>query len=268
MFEGIFPKKRVTPEKKESEGVVRGPIFVCAESFGLLDLEDQRFLDTFPEHAEYVDYSGDTYHLTHNGQIGSPRGYVLSQPSERDKFSREYLNCSGVAIVSVDKTTGKNISVLTHQDPSRILSGFQGTRQFQEDLRLVCSSLFLRAEPGSVDAVIFGGDHGFPEKQGIINDAMGRQNKTRHDDYSDAVTLAADVVRAELGIEPVVVLGPRTVGPGAVSAFLDTQKRRLYLMRKGNPDTDKDFPASQVREHMEERLRKMYPDYYQSKDSM
>lgn len=264
MFEGIFPKKHAAAEKKEAEGAVRGPIRVCAESFGLLDFEDRHFLDTFPENAEYVDYSGETYHLTRNGQIGIPRGYVLSRPSEHNKFSREYFNCSGMVVVGVDKTTGKNISILTHQDPSRILSGVRGTSQFQEDLTSVCRSLFLRAEAGSIDVVIFGGDYGIPEKQGIVNDAPGRQDKTRHDDYIDAVTLAADVAHSELGVEPVVVLGPRTVGHDAVSAFLDTQKRRLYLTRKGNPDVDKDFPASDVREHMDERLRKTYPDYYRS----
>jgi hypothetical protein len=269
MFEGIFPKKKAAaPEKKEASGVVRGPIFVCAESFGLLDFEDQRFLDTFPEHAEFVDYNASTHFLLERrqfyrkGRVGLPT-YVISRPNENDKFSRRYHNCSGVAAIGVDKRTGKNISILSHGDPELVPGDPKQRESFQEDLKNVFKTLRSRAEQGTIDVVIFGGDHAFPEQYGLANHVSGREKKTRNDDYVDMIKLAANIARSDLEIEPVVVLGPKKSNDNTIDAFLDTQRRRLYLTRKKNPDIDRDFSASQVREHMEERLRKTYPDYYQ-----
>lgn len=266
MFEGIFPKKKAaTPEKKEASSVVRGPIFVCAESFGLLDFEDQYMLDQFPGRAEYVDFYGEGPDFRRRKQISSWGGYVLSIPSEDDKFSRDYANCSGIVVVGVDAKTGKNLSILTHENPSYIFGDLSWADRFKSDLQSVCKMLYDRAEPGSIDAVIFGGDHAFPEQYGLSNSAPGRKEKTRHDDYIDMVEIVADSIREVCKIEPVVALGPRTLGDGATDAFFDTQHRRLYLTRKKNPDADQDFPASGVREHMDARLRKMYPGYYEDK---
>ncbi len=271
MFEGIFPKKKTAaPEKKEAPDVARGPIMVCAESFGLLDFEDQRFLDTFPEHAEFVDYSASTSSLLERGQFyrkgraGLPT-YVISRPNENDKFSRTYRNCSGVVAIGVDKKTGKNISILSHGDPELVLGDPKQQESFQEDLKNVFKTLCDRVEQGTIDVVIFGGDHAFPEQYGLANHASGREKKTRNDDYVDMIELVANIARSDLKIEPVVALGPKKSNDNAIDAFLDTQHRRLYLTRKKNPDADQDFPASRVREHMDSRLRKMYPRYYEDK---
>lgn len=63
----------------------------------------------------------DSLGIENNGE----QTYVISGISEKPKRSTSFYNCTGVIAVGRDKEAGKNISFVTHQEPSKFLSEFK-----------------------------------------------------------------------------------------------------------------------------------------------
>lgn len=87
---------------------------------------------------------------------------TISYIDERDKWSREYRNCTAVVAIGKGRKTGKNQSFLTHQDPVFFLSdtphensGIWKSEYYARKLRESLSRLIDSSEEGSVDVVIF-----------------------------------------------------------------------------------------------------------------
>src|SRR3989338_2804368 len=216
------------------------PIMACvgmpeqfSETLGpekkLLEYDDQRLLQ---EGIRNVDYFGEPQELEReNYKNAGDYSYAISPVDDTDKFSREFRNCTGLAVIGTDKESGASVSFFSHQDPNHFLSGTKNTEHFTHDVRQRLSELKGRCVEGTIDAVIVGGNVLFDRplfKEGYIN----------------SIKLLAGQVEDVLGFEPVVIIGPKAT-PGSDNVFFDTKQRRLYIMRPqvGNETTQSFLPS-------------------------
>ena len=148
--------------------------------------------------------------------------YIISGCDDKDKFSQNYVDCTGVVLVGTHRDTKKQISFLSHQDPKAIFGKYQD--QFQRDLSKRIDELKELSTDNSIDAVIFGGQDIWFKK------------------YKESIKLLSEICQKALGFEPVVLAGPNTrILKGDTDIYLDTQNRRVYLDR---PEQRKDSNQS------------------------
>lgn len=194
-----------------------------------IDSQTAGILTRIETEGEFVDYFSEPAVLKSHKMISpEKKSYVLSDCNEKDKYSRLMWACTGIAVVGTDEMTGKQISILSHQDPARILDRFRG--RFIRDLSADLSKIKKLSKRRSIDAVIFGGRYN-PTNIGRVEN-----------DYIDAIKLVAAICRKTLGFQPVVLTGPNRSREGETTQiYFDTQNRRLYLYRpsqKYDPETE------------------------------
>lgn len=216
MFENLFlskPKEK-TPDALKSEHLNEGvrPILASINDHEQKwDDEMNETISKIGREGEFVDFAANQNNMLNAGE----HTYVISNCSESSKWSESYWNCTGVAVIGVDKETGKEISILTHQNPEEFLG--KNEKDFESDLSKVITNLLGRTEKGTVDAVVFGGYYG----------PYGESNS----EYLKSIKKISKVCASVLGYEPVVLTGPNRDGSYSTNIFLDTQKRRLYIVR-------------------------------------
>ncbi len=233
---------RYSPEAsaaERNEGPVLGRIMACigpVEAFS----DNERNELFYDAEAEYVNYEGTPERLHELGQKNAGyNSYVISRVGPENKHSGGYLNCTGFAVVGVDRETNQNISILSHEDPASFL--VKDKQRFSEDVSSVLGEFMSRVKPDTVDAVIFGGDY-------LSDKAYTGTGGTRADDYRASIKQLRKILRPLIHKEPEVVIGPLTEAD-EVDAALDTKNRRLYLVRPvqfGDPNTDISFKALDV----------------------
>ena len=152
---------------------------------------------------------------------GGDESYVISPVDTRDKLTKEGKECIGLFVVGKEKNSGENISFMSHQNTTFLLHfNGPGKQKFIADLRDTLNELKDRAEPGTIDAVIFTGKD-LPERTS--------HGRTYHIEYEDLCTLISDTVQSVLGFRP-HALDPKT-DEIEDHVLGDTKERRIYLMR-------------------------------------
>ncbi len=172
--------------------------------------------------------------------------YAISTVDSKPKFTKKLYKCTSLAVVGVDATTGKEISILTHQDPQKFLG--EDSELFKDDLEARVGEMKKRCLPGTIDAVIAGGQYD------------GEKDKSS--DYEDSLKMLNGVVKNILGFEAVVIAGPKVLNSDDV--YLDTANRRMFVIRPDvkNEDLalfDGGFKPSQTDE-MKEKWNKQIKD--------
>ncbi len=182
----------------------------------------------------------DAKNFKHHGKMT----YVVSDINNKDKFSQEFKDCTGLVVAGRDKKTGENISFLTHQDPHYFLNGIENKNKLREDLRERIRALKERCEEGTLDARIFGGNY------------FGEDKMEYRENYLNSIKFLSSETSSALGFEPVVVVGPKNIG-GQDDVFYDNEHRRLYIVRPvvGDATTNPVSP-----ENMEEEQKKWFVD--------
>lgn len=200
------------------------PIMVAVgkyEDFGMLSYQK-----AFPEGTENnsrheVDFEGSPEKLKENNFLnGGYETYVLSPIDGLDKYSRKFFDCSALIVAGVDKTTGKNISFLSHQDPKRFL--IDKKEDFLRDLRLRLSEVKEVCKPGTIDVVLVGGNY--------FDEYLHRKKPLGKQNYLDSISLLSEEVEKVLGLRPRIINGPKEVG-GHDSVYYENENRLLHLMR-------------------------------------
>ncbi len=245
MFEGLRKLGSSIRSLKDSEESPRfGEIVAC---FGTEDdYKRSRSLEWRHLPTTHVDYYGSARQWEQLDQKnGGKHTYVISSIDDHNKSSDKYADCTGIVVVGAEK--GKNISLLTHQDP-KPLKIPDVLEQYTHDLTARLEEMRDRAEPGSVDMIIFGG--------WTVPDYDAG--------YKRSVKMLGEIGQKVLGIDPTIVLGPNNVRATdtrsirTVSVTFDTDKRRLYMIRPDQiektalpgqpapPKTNITFKASQI----------------------
>lgn len=182
-----------------------------------------------------VNYYEDKENLKEQGMLGGYPGYVISQVDETAKRSYSYRNCMGIIAVAEDKETGKQISFLSHQNPSFFLS--IDKEEFEKDIYTTIETLVSRAKEGTIDVGIMGGNY---------YDSVNNENKynkrimTNAEQHKLAVSELSKLIEKSfksVGQDvPIVVMSgadysdsPSTYGDTDI--VLDTQARLLLTAR-------------------------------------
>ncbi len=265
-------RKHIVSRMESQEKPATGKILACVGTIEQFNADTDDKVSLLEAGATPVDYYGnDAVWKQFNQRNAGVDSYVISALDSSDKKSAGYADCTGLVAVGIDKETGKNISILTHQDSKSVLNRNMpdaGRDTFIADLSTSLTELRTRCESGSIDTVVFGG-----WTEGVGSSVYPYSAE----EYKEMVMLIGSLSQNVLGIDPVVVVGPnlehnilgngmdedtvRSLKSGGqtimdrdprdkdVSVIFDTQRRRLYMTRPGQYGAgDYTFPASRVKE--------------------
>lgn len=192
-------------------------------------------IDTKPEEPLEAGFSGE-YKKPH-------WAYVMSPVDGSNKFSIKYANCTGIIVTGIDRESGEHISFLTHQNPSYFLDD---DSNFKKDLHVRLEELNQRSEPGTVDAVLFGGK--FSNVKEFADNPDHPIHAIEKDEYVNSINFLQQELEEELGFSPTVIVGPK-LDPAWDNVVYDNNERRLFLLRNEGKDTDEfvqNFDAKDV----------------------
>jgi hypothetical protein len=146
--------------------------------------------------------------------------YVISKIDDTSKLTMELFSCTCIVAVGIDKNTGGNISMLTHQNPTSFLH--ENKEDFYNHLTSKLKELKERSEEKTVDIIILGGnvydDEKFPPGE----------------NYSKSIEFLSSIVLKVFGFTPVVIAGPKGIPEGKAQpdhVMFDNERRRVYLER-------------------------------------
>jgi len=241
-------KEELKMPKRESH-LLTGvkPIFVCEGSFKDFKIEDPYpekgkpyVIDLGLKNPKNIDWDMSEQQIIEGNFLNSGKEtYLISEIDESDKFSRKFIRCIGLVVAGVDKTTGKNISFVSHQDPYSFL--LSDKEKFTKDLQQRLGEMKDKCKNGTMDAVMIGGIY--------LSDVQLDQNQVI-EHYKDPINLISREVKVTLGFEPIVINGPKTNRKSYDDIYYDNENRRLYFLRGklNDPRTEgpKDFPPSEI----------------------
>jgi len=220
--------------KSEKETPELKPIMTCVgtlEDFGGKLKGKLKALKTGTSFsAENVDFWESKEKIEKRGQKNAGNNtYVISSISSKDKFSRNFYNCTGLVVVGIDEKDGKDISFISHQEPGVILNMGGVGQLFKQDLSDRLIEMRNRCVPGSVDIAIVGGN--------FIDD-----NEYRGKDiYGGIVELLTEEVLEVFEFSPHVAVGPKII-VGRDDVYFNTKERRLYVIRPQGISSEENQP--------------------------
>ena len=233
------------------------PIVACVETYD----DKSSFRERVDEYADandtlYVDFFQMPEQSDKKGiKSGGEQTYVISPSNELNKLSTLYKNCTGVVVTGQSKDTGKNISLLTHQNPRHFLPEGNARNSFLSHLRDGLLDLKEKCVPETVDAVIIGGNYpskeyddtekrtAYQEKHTGTVKILSYKDETLRDKsrlaYLDSVKLLSKEISDVFGFEPVIITGPKGT-EGSDCVFYENDSRHLTLVRPevGNATTE------------------------------
>lgn len=205
------------------------PIRIC------LDVNDEKgnedeFVKKFKENAD-TPYKGADL----SGKLVS---HVMSPVNSRNKYSENYYVCDGVVAVGVDRTTGENISFLTHENPNYTMT--DEIESFDKKLTEKLEEIKSLSKNNSIDVVSFGGSKDF--------------NKEDDVQFEESMQKISEVCYKVLGFYPTVAQGPKHKGVGYRNVYFDTENRRLYMYSPvlKSEKQKEDFKLPEMKERMDD----------------
>lgn len=195
-------------------------------------------IESIKKTNNYLDYKqGDTY--------------IFSQINNKDKYSDNYLDCTGILLTGLGKNTGKRVSFMTHQDPSFFVENKENKKNFKEELDQEVDIFKDKCDQNSVHSIIFGGNllknnikDPFDDESFVrgINDVedVEKYFPDKYNIYQDSIYFLNFIVSKKMGTESVVALGPNDNWDGpdnshgvnrhSLSAYFDNENNKLYLL--------------------------------------
>lgn len=234
--QGIKTFTETTDKSKRNEHLKNAsPIMSCLGTHQMF--KNDKNLQDIIKNGEEVDFWNPDSNVKN-----SSTAYVISSCDDKDKWSQAYRNCTGIIVSGTEKGSHKQLSILTHQNPNKILSNFfneEIPEKFIEDIKKSITDLISKCELGSIDAVLFGGN------------ITGRNETTEFEvssiQYEKSIKLLGKLSSEVLGFEPIVLTGPNMkqntniftyTNNWDVDVYFDTKNRRLYLLRSDTPSNN------------------------------
>ena len=254
-------KESINPLKNEHLRDAK-PIIGCICDRNNLDRETEDFLSHFRNdgNTDLIDWEFSEFEARKNGiNKFENHTYIISSCDNKDKYSTNFLDCTGVVASAVDKRTGKNISFMSHQNPEGILDDNISHKKFEKELIESLNYLIENSIPGTVDVVVFGGNKqdvldSFPEEDykpwihGV--DDVDHIIKGPFYDYVNSIKFLNHIISEKVGFSPVVISGPNQNFNGknhSLSVYFDNENRRLYMVRPKNENINNEsFVSSGV----------------------
>ncbi len=177
--------------------------------------------------------------------------WLMSTVDSKDKFSKDYRSCLGLAVIGVDHE-GNRISFLTHTNPL-VFADQKSFDEYTASLRGNLIEMKNRCQIGSIDAVSFGGRITWDEDlPGEID-----PEQTYADDYQIATEITANLVNDVLDFKPIIAEGPRLKRGYDFQqlqqlAFLDTENNHLHIIVRGAaPNSGRSFSVDGLTEELQ-----------------
>ncbi len=167
--------------------------------------------------ATNVNWHADNKALAENDLLNAGEyTYVISKIDSANKLSRQFGGCTGLVVAGTETESGKNISFLTHQNLGDMTQ--EKKEEFLKHMEQRFAEIKNRCTPGTIDVVVVGGE----------------QMDIWHKKYSKAIKLITEVVKKDMGFEPVVI-GPKIDG-AYDNIYYQNDNRHLSLVRSNvNP---------------------------------
>jgi len=237
------------------------PIMACIGSIedycssGQVDILKESF-----EHSDdisNVDFKGDPDELYNKDfLVGGFKTYVLSPVDSKNKFSKEFFNCTVLVVSGIDKETGKNISFLTHQHPEEISN--KGS-EFTSYLKQRLNEIKKKCMPGTIDAIVVGGNYLSAEdfkKRHQYSTASTKELaqlvKKNLQNYLNSIKLLSTKVMETLDFEPVIINGAKE-SVGYDDIYYNNDERRVYFIREKVNEKIGSFTRSDIEEGKKEQ---------------
>lgn len=160
--------------------------------------------------AEVIDFKKDYSHLNSNHKNAGAYSFVISEISDMNKVSKGYCNCTGLVASGISNITGKEISFISHQEPSNILGIYM--IPFRLSLELSLNQLMQECIPGSIDIVYLGGEI-----------------KNNPKIYEQMTLYINNLVYDIIDLKPAIISEPKSGDYQQDSVVYDTKNRRLYI---------------------------------------
>lgn len=211
-FKNPTEKHKIAPKEEYISKIGRTPIRASIVDSKDTDPETLKTIGEIKESAQFVDFDGSEKYFTKNKIRNAGLGtYMISESNDRNKYSEGYFNCTGLVVVGEDLESGKQISFMSHQNPSNFLH--RSKEKFIQDMVDAFNELKEKVKEKSIDVVIF----------------AGQKNSSR--DYESSVQLLGELFKKEFNLEPTVMTGPNSVSFSSTEVYFDTQNRRLFIIR-------------------------------------
>ncbi len=256
-FNNLENKK---PNALKSEHLKEGvsPIMGGIYDRATIDSDSSKHFSEIEKNSDYVNFSYRANDIEKNGMYNSGDStYVISLINNKDKYSKAYLDCTGVVVSGIDKITGENISFLSHQNPQELFEIESVRTNFKRDLTKSLDEMLARCEPNTIDAVIMGGNKNVEE---IIIDEdfqRGRDNEDKilDDDfgpYRKSIKFLNFIISNKLNFSPVVITGPNDnfrTEQHTLDVYYENKGKHLSMIRPQQKQANNEsFMASDIEE--------------------
>ena len=262
-------------KKSEEQGAVGGNNMETMKpiSFELFDRDNVELeqISKIKNGATHVDYFSDKRIDDEEVFLNAgPKTYKISAIDERSKYTDKLRDCTSVIAVGVNKSTGKNISFISHQDPENILKNKDVQNKFIQDLNTRLDEFVSLCDSETVDINILGGNKNinYKEQMSAVDfDKISPQEAYSFYDYQEfgpyeryrrSIKFLNKIIFGKLHKYPFVVLGPNAniksidedfYHNNDTDVYLDTSSRKLYAVRKKNDVVyDLGFSGDEVEE--------------------
>jgi hypothetical protein len=231
--------------------------------------EFSELFEKFEEKGEDVNFSFRKGDIVSETMLNTgPKTYVISPIDTKDKYSADFLDCTGVVAVGIDKKTGKNISFMSHQNPDFFLNDEEKQIKFRKDLIQKLKELKEQSLPDTIDVAIVGGNEdNTPKKIPDENFRLGIDDETKflkdkYSNYKESITILNNSIAKVLEFSPVVLTGlnsstsTESGANNALDIYLDNKNRRLYMVRaRQESKYNESFLAKDVDEHISKKIK-------------
>lgn len=181
---------------------------------------------------------------------GGDKTYVFSQTNKQDKYSDNYLDCTGLLIAGKRKKDKEKISFITHQDPKFFIENKENKKHFKNKLNEKLASFLEECDLEAINPIIFGGNLLEDKREDVFDEnfVLGRDDvedvdkyfPDKYRTYLDSVNFLDFVISEKTKIHPKVALGPNDNWESAsnfygenrhaLSAYFDNKEMKLYLI--------------------------------------
>lgn len=261
----------------KSEHLTKGipPVIGCILDREKLRPEDYEKISSIQKNAVSVDYFMNPNKAAEKGFCNSGyKTYVISGINEANKYTEQLLDCTSVIGVGVDKTTKRNISFLSHQDPRMFLKDRTVQENFKNDLNKIINELKDRCIPGTIDIVIEGGNKNVKYAEPIksvdfdklniqeIYKFMNEQESGPFERYQKSIKFLNRIIFNNIGFSPTVLVGPNSnvkteeeyfFHNNNLDLYFDTENRRAYQVRVKNESVNNE---SFLGDEIDEKFKK------------
>jgi len=262
------PKRQINALKGEHLKSSELAIVECLHNREDMDEKSEKYFREFEKNAEFIDFKSRTekFQSEITGDTKEVGTYTISSVSNTDKYSKDFLDCTGVLFVGTGAEFGKNISFMSHQNPDALFHNTEVREKFKIELNDKIDTLIKHCLPKTVDVVIFGGNDKKEDISDILlNDFsfdMNKINENYDDIYSDknenyrkSIKFLNHIISIKLGYSPVVISGfndKYNENNNSATVYFDNDKRQLHIVRpRQDTVNNESFLASDVEAQIE-----------------